>query len=270
MGIPLLQGRFFTLSDTIESAHVIVIDANMARRSFAGRDAVGQTISFVHVGAYKVIGVVGHVRHWGLDDTGKHSPYQVYSALYQISDEWMPVMYPDVTVTVRTPLEPATAVPAIKQKLHGAELYDPHTMQQLASGSIVQFFPMILMGTFAALALLRASIGIYGVISYSVEYRVQEIGIRMALGADRSDVLRSVMGEGFRLALAGIGIGATVALALARILSSFSNLLYGVGARDPETFAAGSLALIGIALLACYIPARRAVRIDPISALRQE
>jgi predicted permease len=274
MKIPLLRGRFFTLRDTTESAPVIVIDNNMARRYFPDRDAVGQTITFVHVGAFRVIGVVGHVRHWGLADGGQHSPYQVYSALYQISDKWMPVMYPDVTVTVRTPLDAPTVMPAIRGTVYeaggGQPIYDVQSMRQLASVSISQRLPMILMGMFAGLALLLASVGIYGVSAYSVARRVQEIGIRMALGAERSDVFRAVIGQGLRLSMAGIAIGGLAAFLLVRLLSSFSNLLYGVGVGDPVTFASVSAMLTVVAVFACYIPARRAIRIDPMNALRHE
>jgi ABC-type antimicrobial peptide transport system permease subunit len=129
---------------------------------------------------------------------------------------------------------------------------------------------MILLGAFAALALLLASVGIYGVISYSVTQRIQEIGIRMALGAAKRQIFQMVIGHGLRLAVAGLMTGTAVALILARLLSSFSHLLYGVGASDPVTFAGVSLVLIGAAILACYIPARRASRVDPMVALRYE
>jgi ABC-type antimicrobial peptide transport system permease subunit len=133
-----------------------------------------------------------------------------------------------------------------------------------------QRFPTILLVVFAGLALLLASIGIYGVISYSVVQRVHEIGIRMALGAARSSVFRMVIGQGLRLALIGSAFGAVAALVFARLLSSFSHLLYGVGASDPVTFVAVSLVLVGVAVLASYIPARRAMRVDPVVALRCE
>ncbi len=273
MGIPLLRGRFFTLRDNNRSAPVIVIDSNLARSYFPGTDAVGQTINFIHVGAYQVIGVVGHVRHWGLDDM-LHSPYQVYSALYQISDQWLPVMYPDVTVIVRTQLDAGTVLPAIKAAVRetgsGQPVYDLQNMQQLASRSMSQRFPMILMTAFAGLALLLASVGIYGVISYSVSRRVQEIGIRMALGAGKSNIFRAVIGQGLRLTLAGVAIGGVAALLLVRFVSSFSSLLYGVSENDPITFASVSFLLILVGVLACYIPARRATRVDPMTALRQE
>jgi ABC-type antimicrobial peptide transport system permease subunit len=129
---------------------------------------------------------------------------------------------------------------------------------------------MILLGAFAALALLLASVGIYGVISYSVSQRVREIGIRMALGADKRDVFRMVVGQGLALALAGLAIGVAAALILTRLLSSFSLLLYGVGASDPLTFTTVSVMLILVAVLACCIPARRAMRVDPMAALRFE
>jgi putative ABC transport system permease protein len=144
-------------------------------------------------------------------------------------------------------------------------------MQEIASESMSsQRFPMIHLGVFAGLALLLASVGIYGVISYSVAQRLHEIGIRMALGAERRDVFRMVIGQGFQLALAGLAIGAAATLVLTRLLSSFSQLLYGVGAGDPLTFAVVSLILTGVAILACYVPARRAMRVDPMIALRYE
>jgi putative ABC transport system permease protein len=166
-------------------------------------------------------------------------------------------------------------MPALKAAVYRAgsdqAVYNIQTMQEFVSQSMsAQRFPMILLGAFAGLALLLASIGIYGVISYSVAQRVHEIGIRMALGAERSRVFRMVIGQGLRLALIGSALGAVAALVLARLLSSFSHLLYGVGASDPATFVAVSSALAGVAVLACYIPARRAMRVDPMVALRFE
>jgi ABC-type antimicrobial peptide transport system permease subunit len=144
-------------------------------------------------------------------------------------------------------------------------------LNEIASDSMSpQRFPMILLGTFAALALLLASIGVYGVISYSVTQRTHEIGIRMTLGAEKRNVFRMVIAKGLRLAAAGLAIGALAALILARVLSSFSHLLYGVGAGDPLTFVAVSLLLMIVVITACYIPARRAARVDPMTALRYE
>jgi ABC-type antimicrobial peptide transport system permease subunit len=144
-------------------------------------------------------------------------------------------------------------------------------MQQIVSESMSsQRLPMILLGVFAALALMLASVGIYGVISYSVTQRVQEIGVRMALGAEKGQIFQMVIGQGLRIAIVGLTIGATAALILARLLSSFSHLLYGVGPSDPVTFASVSLVLTGVAVLACYIPARRASRVDPMVTLRYE
>jgi putative ABC transport system permease protein len=166
-------------------------------------------------------------------------------------------------------------MPAIKAAVYRAgsdqPVFNVQTMQQIVSESMSsQRFPMILLGAFAALALLLASVGIYGVISYSVTQRMHEIGIRMALGAEKRNIFRLVIGQGLRLALVGLAIGAVAALILTRVLSSFSHLLYGVGAGDPVTFVIVSLTLTGAALLACYIPARRAIHVDPMIALRYE
>jgi putative ABC transport system permease protein len=150
-------------------------------------------------------------------------------------------------------------------------IYEVRTMKDIVSGSMVaQRFPMMLLGTFAALALLLAAIGIYGVISYSMTQRVHEIGIRMALGASKANVFRMVLGNAIRLSVAGIILGLAAALALGPVVGSFSRLLYGVGAADPATLAATSLMLVSVALLACYFPARRAMRTDPMIALRHE
>src|SRR2546427_13192823 len=166
-------------------------------------------------------------------------------------------------------------MPAIKKAVYGARgdqpVYDVRTMHEIASASMAsQRFPMILLGAFAGLALLLASVGIYGVISYSVTQRVHEMGIRMALGAQKGDIFQMVIGQGLRLALAGLALGIAAALIFTRVLSSFSHLLYRVSASDPLTFAAVSLVLTGVAVLACYIPARRATRVDPVVALRYE
>jgi ABC-type antimicrobial peptide transport system permease subunit len=200
---------------------------------------------------------------------------QIYASLYQLSDEWIANFYDGVTVTVRTQLDTATVIPAIKAAVYGTgseqPVYSVRTMQDLVAQSMsAQRFPMTLLGAFAGLALLLASVGIYGVISYSVAQRVNEIGIRMALGAEKQNIFRMVVGHGLRLALAGLAIGAAAALILTRLLSSFSHLLYGVGTNDPLTFTAVSLLLAAVAVLACYVPARRATKVDPMVALRYE
>jgi predicted permease len=277
MGIPLLRGRFFTSEDTTKSPCVMVIDSVFAHNYFSDRDPLDQTLSagFSPVGPCRIVGVVGHVKQWALDDSSTYIQNLAYFPLYQDPDQWVPLNYPYTTIVVRTPLEPVTVMPAIKAAVYGAgsdqPVYSIHTMQQIVSESMsAQRFPMILLGTFAGLALLLASIGIYGVISYSVTQRVHEIGIRMALGAEKRDVFRMVVAQGLSLAFAGLAIGVTAALILTRLLLSFSHLLYGVGASDPATLVSVSAVLIGVAILACYLPARRAMRVDPMLALRYE
>jgi len=277
MEIPLLRGRFFTPEDTTKSPCVMVIDSVFAHMYFADSDPLAQTISagFSPVGPCRIVGVVGHVRHWVLVDPSTYIQNQAYFPLYQDPDQWVLLNYPDMTIVVRTPLEPVTVMPAIKAAVYGAggdqPVFNVQTMRQIVALSMSsQRFPMILLGAFAVLALLLASIGIYGVISYSVTQRVHEIGIRMALGAEKRGIFRLVIGQGLRLVLAGLTIGAAAALILTRLLSVFSHLLYGVGTNDPVTFFAVALVLTGVAVLACYIPSRHAMRIDPMVALRHE
>jgi predicted permease len=278
MGIPLLRGRLFTEEDTIKSPCVVVIDSVLARRYFTDSEPLSQTITFGFfkpTGPCRIIGVVGHVRQRELDDPITNIRDQMYFPLHQDPDEWVAVNYPYLTVMVRTRLDAATVIPEIKKTVYesGSDqpVYDVRTMQQIVSESLsTQRFPMTLLGVFAFLALLLASVGIYGVVSYSATQRVREIGIRMAVGAEKRDILRLVIGQGLRLVIAGLAIGAVAALILTHLLSSFSRLLYGVATSDPVTFITVSLTLTTVAILACYIPALRATRVNPIVALRHE
>jgi len=275
MGIPLLKGRYFAPEDTTKSDPVVVIDNVLAHTYFPDRDPVGQTMTIPHWRAVRIIGVVGHVQHRDLGNFNRYIQNAIYASLYQLPDEWIANFYTDLTVTVRTPLNTATLIPMVKAAIYSTgdtqPIYNVQTMEELISQSMsAQRFPMILLGAFAALALLLASVGIYGVISYSVTQRVHEIGIRRALGAQGREVFQMVIGQGLRLALVGVAIGVLAALTLTRLLSSFSRLLYGVGASDPATFVTISAVLTVVAVLACYIPARRATRVDPMVALRYE
>ena len=279
MNIPLLQGRLLTNADSIHSQPVVLIDNILARTYFPNGDAVGHTLTIPHWGVIRalparIVGVVGHVEQYGLDGSVYEKP-AIYYSFYQLPDVLLPGFRGDVTFSVRTPLEPNVVMPAIKKAVYGLAndqpIYNVQTMRSLVSRSMSrQRFPMILLVAFAALALLLASVGIYGVLSYSTARRVPEIGVRMALGAERRDVVQMLVGQGLRLALAGIAIGAVAASILTRTLSSFSHLLYGVRASDPVTFVVVSACLVVAALLACYIPARRAAEVDPSAALRAE
>jgi predicted permease len=275
MQIPLLRGRFLNENDTLNSDRVVVIDSVLAHSYFQDRDPIGQTIMIPHWGLARIIGVAGHVKHWELGDSLHYSQNQLYASLYQLSNEFVPAFFPYVTVALRTPLDTASILPEIKTAVgsNGSEqpVYNVQTMRSLVSESMTsQRFPMMLLGAFAALALLLASVGIYGVISYSVAQRTQEIGIRMALGAEKPEVLRMVIGQGLRMSLTGVSIGTVAALILARLVSSFSHLLYGVGPSDPQTFFIISFVLTSVAVFASYLPARRAMRTDPVVALRYE
>jgi predicted permease len=278
MDIPLLRGRFFTVQDTTKSPCVFVIDSVFAEKYFPDSDPVGQTASvgFATMGPCQIVGVVGHVKLGSLSDPPALAPQnQLYVSLYQDPDQWVASNYPDTSVIVRTPLKLSALLPAIKNAVYttGSDqpVFDVQSMQQIVSQSMSdQRFPMILLGSFACLALFLASIGIYGVISYSVTQRVHEIGIRMALGAEKENIFHVILAQGLRLSLLGLAIGAAAALILTRLLSSFSHLLYGVRPSDAATFLSVSLLLTTVAILASYIPARRAVRVDPMVALRYE
>jgi putative ABC transport system permease protein len=254
-----------------------VIDSEFSSAYFPGRDPIGETITagFTPVGPCRIVGVVGHVRHWSLDERNTRSENQAYYSLYQDPDQWVPINFPDATIVVRTPLNSATVMPAIKTAVYAAgrdqTVYAVQTMQEIVSDSMSsERYPTILFSGFAGLALVLASIGIYGVISYSVAQRVHEIGVRVALGAERRDIFRMILVQGLGLTLAGLALGSVAALVVVRLFTSFSVLLYGVSASDPVTFVTVPLFLIAVALVACYVPARSAIHVDPLTALRHE
>ncbi len=272
MKIPLLRGRFLTPEDTAKTEPVVVIDSVLARNYFPQKDPVGRTMTIPHWSAVRIVGVVGHVRHWGLATASTWTRNQIYCSLYQLPSELVPVFYRDVAVIVRTPLDLAALMPLIKNAVSGTNrsqpVYDVQSIQEIMARSMSsQRFPMILLGAFAGLALVLASVGIYGVISYSVAQRVHEIGIRVALGAERGKVLGMVVAQAARMALLGIGAGLLAAFGLTRLMAS---LLFGVSTHDPLTLAGVAMVLLVVALAASYIPARRATKIDPMVALRYE
>ncbi|MBO0721185.1 MAG: ABC transporter permease, partial [Blastocatellia bacterium] len=274
MGIQLLRRRFFTPQDTVESEPVIIIDSFMANVYFPGKDPVGQTITVPETGAWKIIGVVGHVDHVELGKPDTYSQSQAYASFYQVPDRFIP-NWRSSMIVVRTSLAPATLLPAIKKEVYGAAndqpVYEVKTIEEIVSDSMgSQRLVMILFGAFALLALSLAVVGIYGVLSYLTTLRAGEIGIRRALGAERGDVLRMVLAQGMRLSIFGIVIGIIAAMILGRLLSSFARLLYGVGSSDPLTLIPVALVLIGATLLACYVPARRAANVDPMITLRYQ
>jgi putative ABC transport system permease protein len=274
MGIPLLRGRYLTKQDSETAPPVMVIDQEFAKRYFGGQDPIGKHVNIDMIDVSpEIVGVVGHVKHWGLDDESTRPFHeQMYMPFMQINDKFLPLMVNGTLVVVRTKGAPASAMGAIREEVSKVDsrqvMYDTMTMEEIVARSVrAQRFAMILLGAFAAMALLLASIGIYGVISYLVGQRVNEIGIRIALGAQRRDILRMIVGEGGRLAGIGAGAGIAAALVLTRLMAT---QLYGVSATDPLTFAGVALLLVGVAMFACYIPARRAMRVDPMVALRYE
>ena len=275
MGIPLLQGRFFTSADRIDSEKVVVVDSVLAHTFFPGRNPLGQTLTVGHWGAARIVGVVGHVRHWGLDDPGTYNPRQIYIPVYQLPDSMVTDFFRNLTLLLRTALPPAELMPAVRNAVSAYSpdqpVYDVKTMDDIASESMAsRNLPIALLGVFAALALLLASIGIYGVVSYSVTRRTQEIGIRMALGSNRRQIFRMIVQQAMGLAGAGLGVGILVALVMVHLMPSFSHLLYGVGGSDPVTLAGVSGVLLLAALVACFVPARRAMRSEPMDCLRTE
>jgi putative ABC transport system permease protein len=268
MRIPLKTGRVFTSQDRQGAPPVVVIDEQFVKKYFQHGNPIGKRITFGAAPGktdstwITIVGVVGHAAHEGLDAEPRIQYYFPYA---QTGGRQM-------AVTVRTAGSPLAMLPAVRNAVHGVDrdlpLSNVNTMDKLVESSVGQRkLSMILLGVFSTIALLLASIGIYGVMSYSVAQRTRELGIRMALGAARLSVLRLVVRQGIALALSGVAIGLVAAFALTRFLS---NQLYGVGATDPATFATVSGTLILIALLATLMPALRATRVDPVVALRDE
>ena len=267
MGIPLLQGRPIGPQDGPEAEKVILINQSLAQRFFAGQNPVGQRLlmGFSSQTPRRIAGVVGNVRHVTLRDAANPT---VYTPYFQVP--WSG----SLSLAVRSATPPASLVSALRRELRQFDprlpFYQVKTMQQIVDESMAQpRFSALILLVFSAVALLLASVGIYGVISYSVSRRIHETGIRMVMGASPSDILKLVVGQGARLACAGILTGLLAALALTRLLDS-SGLLYGVKAGDPATFAGVALLLLAVALLACLLPARRATQVDPMVAMRCE
>ena len=262
--IPIRSGRVFTEQDRQDAAPVMVIDETLARQYWPKEDPIGKHIRSGRQGPWAtIIGVVGHTKQ--LDLSADVVKGKFYFPLYQKPT-------PVTTFVVRSGSEPMRLTTALKTAIGevdpGLAVSQVKSLSDMVSASLAaRRFVVTLLALFAAMALVMASIGLYGVISYSVAQRTQEVGIRMALGAQPSEVLRLVIGQGMQLAAIGAAAGLAAAVILGRVLK---NQLFGVSAMDPLTFGATTLVLIGTALLACYLPARRATRVDPMDALRYE
>jgi putative ABC transport system permease protein len=265
MRVPLLRGRLFSDREMRETRSVVVINDTLARRYFPGEDPIGRSLMIAMsdpIVPTEIIGVVGDLKAVDFTTDSRAMTYWPHPQL----------AYSAMTLTVRTSSDPAAFAPAIEREIRALDkdqpLADVRTMDQWISKTLAQSrFNSLLLSTFAALALLLAALGIYGVMSYAVSQRTAEIGVRLALGASRADILAMVVWSGLRLAATGLALGVTLALALNRTLSA---LLFGTSGTDPVTFASVVGVLGAIALVACLLPARRAARITPVDALRAQ
>lgn len=272
MGIKLLEGRFFDEHDRIGNEPVVVIDEVMARRAFGGRNPIGDRLNLQFLGPTRVVGVVGHVRHSGLaaDDQAKVRE-QIYIPFAQLPDPFMRLTS-GMSLLIRTAIPPLNIVESVRRSVRGATrdqaIYETRTMEQIVHASLArQRFLLLLFGIFAGLALTLACIGIYGVLAYLTSQRVPEIGVRMALGASAGDVMRMVFRQSLNMIALGVGVGFAVSLATGQVLE---RLVAGVQPTEPSTFAIMISVLVAAALFASFLPARRASRVDPMTALRQE
>jgi len=264
LGIPLVKGRFFTDGDDLKAPHVLLINDAMARDFFPNENPLGQRMQLgINGFTGQIVGVVGDVKHVGLDAQANHEVYISYAqAPFSV----------DMTLIAKTENDPLQTAAAVRNEIKGLDpqisVGKVQTMEAIAKESIAgERFRTLLLTIFGAGALVLAAIGIYGVISYSVSRRTHEIGIRMALGAHATNVRNLVIKSGLKLALAGVVIGVVCAFAITRLMSS---LLFGLEPTDTLTFVSVPLVLLGVALVACYLPARRATKVDPLVALRYE
>jgi putative ABC transport system permease protein len=265
LGVPLLAGRGFDASDKTDSRGVVIIGKTIADRMFAGRDPVGKRIRYSSFQREDlIVGVVGDIRITGIDEANKpvlYYPFRQSASTF-------------ANLVVRTDNDPGALAASVRDKVRSLEpdaaILNVRTMDEMIAqtpASFMRRFPALLISIFAGVALLLSSIGIYGVVSYSVSQQTHYIGVRMALGASPFDILRMVLKQGLVLALLGVGLGVLAALGLMRLLST---LLYQVSTTDIGTFAIVTGSLFFVALLACYLPARRATKVDPLVALRYE
>ncbi|HEX6729900.1 MAG TPA: ABC transporter permease, partial [Pyrinomonadaceae bacterium] len=266
MGIPLLAGRPFDSRDNPNAPGVVIIGKTVADRVFAGRDPIGKRIKYasIETPGDLIVGVVGDVRISGIDEAIRPVLYYPFPQS----------PFTATTFVVRTSSDPASLSTNIRNEIRSMEpdvaFFNVRAMDELMSSSPAAFmrrFPGMLITVFACVALLLASIGIYGVVSYSVSQQSHHIGVRMALGAQASDILKLVLREGVLMAVVGIAIGLVAAFGLTRLLKNF---LFEVSTTDPTTFVLGVVGLFAVALLASYVPARRATKVDPLVALRYE
>lgn len=265
MNTPLLQGRSFTERDHADAPLVVAVNQSLARRHFGSEaDAIGKRIAVLRGGEQlrEIVGVVRDVKYFGLDDRAR---MQIYVPYPQLPDRSM-------NLAIRTTGDPVALASAVRNAVWAVDRDQPvsdiRTMRQMVYDRLMlQRYSSSMLSAFAIIAIILAAVGIYGVVAYSVAQRTHEIGIRMALGAQRSDILKMVVGQGLVLVLIGVGIGLAGAFALTRVMAS---VLYGVSATDLYIFSGVALLLIIVALIACYIPARRATKVDPMLALRYE
>ncbi|HET9400908.1 MAG TPA: ABC transporter permease [Candidatus Acidoferrales bacterium] len=272
--VPLLRGRYFDAHDNADAPTVLVVDDKFAARFFPNEDAIGKTLNIDEIGMRgQIVGVTGHVKQFGLDtDATTKWQQEMYVPMEQIPVKLLPIIVRGVGFVVRTASAPqtyATPVREVVTQINREQVaYGFKTMDEIITRSLAaRRFSMFLLGVFAGVALILSSIGIYGVVSYLVGQRMHELGIRVALGAQRADLLRLVIGQGLRMALLGVAIGTAAALGLTRLMT---KLLFGVSAADPLTYFGVAAVLTAIAMAACYVPARRAMKVDPIIALRYE
>jgi predicted permease len=295
MGVPLERGRYIAPQDDEHSPIVVVVDDVFARTYFPRESPIGKHLHLATFGVEaEIVGVRGHVKQWGLDNESASTiqaqmdyPFKQYGLdtdpkgtiqaqffypFMQLPEKLMPLVADAVAVVLRTQGDPTAVMDSVRQAVAEVDprevVYNVMTMNDVVSSSFAaRRLSMILLSVFAALALLLACVGIYGVISYLVGQRTHEIGVRVALGAQSRDVLHLILGHGAKMTLVGIILGLLAALGLTRLMA---NQLFGVSAHDPLTFLGVGALLLVVAVLACYLPARRATQVDPLVALRHE